>query len=762
MSSPEQHSPRPPELKTESKERVKEVARIFIFQARSADSLRDDEPLADLMLVNSLWALKGGEASAGQLTPVGGTIDEGESPEKAAQRELVEETHLRAPERTIEKIGEQSYSFRHRGKNVTMNRRVHYFKGGISPAGFDIPYVLDPAEDKIEEFVALSPRETRTLFEHGEITHAGRVLKILDCLSPNPADRAHAETEINDAERQQVARTMLKHHLLTEARRKIITLNALGRGLLAKDPSGYTPPRTIPIVGAINYEQWPNYDPTDPRTAPARFQVELKNVYTTLTAHNFDDDREAADMLQRVDTLWREHIQHFTMADVKRALEISSIGGKLFNSFHYEKVSDTPRKFRPTFNLETGTGVPTANLVFALLADNLDYSKMRVLARANPQTHRLLKMMQHLQAHDIGQTEDYFLEQLRAARMRHKGYTDLPVIELGDHVNIREMCLNINSYFERLQGEAHVPTDVPIDQLDEIKRANSMRELVALAKGEHIMQRADIPFSSPRILQWEAKRKLILLVLLNDALRVRNEFIRRGVVPIEELEKTLSIPGLEIRPRSAAKDTMSLLRKIIVLDRTIGLNNNFADVAKDIFGAAYVFHEATPPDLIEQNYEIPFDPTTEGQYRVRDADGQWLTHIRAPAVIARCMFQVLEHGQGSVEIMNYQPLPRPGEGVKSKGPGGGGKIRYAKFTVLHYAEDGTVRYKEIQCFVPDPTHDRTAEDEYMHKKNDDRRYGRARLFGTKGMRSFMELLYPASIYGHSVRAIFAGQHKQPV
>ncbi len=85
-------------------------------------------------------------------------------------------------------------------------------------------------------------------------------------------------------------------------------------------------------------------------------------------------------------------------------------------------------------------------------------------------------------------------------------------------------------------------------------------------------------------------------------------------------------------------------------------------------------------------------------------------------------------------------------------------MRYAKFYIKHTDTTGVARYKEIQCYVPNGS--RTAEQEFQFKKEDDKRYGRARLFATKGVRSFMELLYPASIYGDSVRAIFSGQHKK--
>lgn len=759
MTSPEHRSGKGREVSPEVREKAKEIARIFIFQARPIESIRDDEDLENMHFVNSLWALKEGEASGGQLTPVGGKIDEDELPEAAAMRELVEETHLRSPERSIEKVGEQHYSFLHRGKNETMRRLVHYYKGKISAPDFDIPYVLDPAEDKIAEFVSLSPSETWQLFAKGEIHRDGKVLKILDCLSPKAQDRAQSQTIINHSEREQVGREMFKHHLLTDARKKMQILSSLAEGILVK-PVGDQASRPLksPIIGAVNLNKWPEYS-TEPADIPGRFQVAWNQLYHELTSFNFSNDQQASLYVRAVNDFWKEHIRDFTVADVQRAYDVTEMGAKLFNAFHYKKVSEQPRKYKAKFNLETGVGVPTANLVFALLADNLDYSKIKLLARGNPQTHRLLKRMQFLKELDT-MSEEAWLEKFSNTTMstgRGQDKKELRVLEIDSDINIQEMCQNINMYFEKLQGEADIT--VPLDQLDEVKQANSIKELVALAKGTVLSDRTDAPYRTEKVLQWEAKLKLTLLLLLNDAQRVRNEFMRRGTEPLDVLEDSLNLSGVEVRHRPEAKSIMSLLRKIIVRDQTLGTTNNFADVAKDVFGSAYIFNEVNPSDLEEQLYTIPHNPATNEPYIITNKQGKRIYEITAPPVLANMIFRLLEEGHGQVTAEEYTPLPPAGKSITSKGPGGGGDVRYAKFYIKHTDDNGVERYKEMQCYVPDGATGRTAKEEYHRKKVDDQRYGKARLFATQGVRSFMELLRPASIYGDGVRDIFADKHK---
>lgn len=736
MTSPEKRRSHGPELSLEMKENVKEIARSFIFQSRGAESIRDDENLADIHLINSLWALKEGEASGGQLTPVGGKIDEGELPETAALRELVEETHLRAPHRSVEKLAKQEYEFFHRGKNKVMKRKVHYYKMGISRPKTDIPYVLDLAEDKIAEFVSLSTSETRQLFTAGEITYHGRVLKILDCLSPNLEDRAATDTRIKDAERQQVAQEMLKHHLLSDVRRKMQVLEELFRGVRA-----------------------PNSPSTSSEMHFTRIsRLAFKDLYHIVTGLNYEDDRVASVVITEVNELWRDQMQYFSVADVKRAFDVSDFSATLFNSLQYKKVSDEPRHYTPTFNLETGAGMPTINLVFALLADELpgDYSKIRRLAEANPQTHRMLKRMQLLKKLKPGK-ETEFLQLLSNTKVNHQR-EELSLAEFGNETDITGMCKSINQYFTELQGTTNV--SIPLDQLNEVQFANSLSSLVGLASGKSVLQRPETKYATPKILQWEAKRKLTLLLLLNDALRVRNEFIQRGITPIEELEKNLNLTGVEISERPEAKTEMSLLRKIIVRDQTLGTSNNFADVAKDVFGSAYKFTETSGEVLQECSYTVPTNPATGEPYVMTNKAKKRITTFTAPPCIGDMIIHTLTQGQGAVEIEEYEPLPVSGEKIISNSPGGGGDVRYAKYYIKHVDTKGVDRYKEIQCYVPDTRANRTAEDEYVRKQLDDREFGRRRLFTTKGVRSFMELLYPASIYGDVVREIFEGQHKK--
>jgi hypothetical protein len=132
---------------------------------------------------------------------------------------------------------------------------------------------------------------------------------------------------------------------------------------------------------------------------------------------------------------------------------------------------------------------------------------------------------------------------------------------------------------------------------------------------------------------------------------------------------------------------------------------------------------------------------------------------------------ILEEGQRQgqlVRIVKYKGFPEEGKKFSaSSGPGATGKIRMGKFYIEHIAPDGTVRNREMQVFLPRIVrnakgavdHIESGEVDFEAKKTDDKDYSVSRLFATKALRSFMELLYPAEIYGDSIRPIYKTKAK---
>jgi hypothetical protein len=81
----------------------------------------------------------------------------------------------------------------------------------------------------------------------------------------------------------------------------------------------------------------------------------------------------------------------------------------------------------------------------------------------------------------------------------------------------------------------------------------------------------------------------------------------------------------------------------------------------------------------------------------------------------------------------------------------------AKFDIECVLPNGTRTCREVQVFLPKQNEDGewvSGEVDYQQKLDDDREYGVSRLFSTKALRSFMELMYPAEIYGDRIRPIY--------
>lgn len=104
------------------------------------------------------------------------------------------------------------------------------------------------------------------------------------------------------------------------------------------------------------------------------------------------------------------------------------------------------------------------------------------------------------------------------------------------------------------------------------------------------------------------------------------------------------------------------------------------------------------------------------------------------------------------KILDYDPTNRPGENFNSSGPGGGDPIVLAKFYIL-LEIDGVRHIEEVQIFSP--TED--GKTSFAHKEFKarlDAQYAVKRLTDTRGLRSFIELMLPAAIYGTPVRTIY--------
>lgn len=727
---------------------VVRVARLFLFQSRKPEEILDTDSVSDLYFTDLLLIQKGGDTNPGQVMPLGGKIDEGENPLQAAIREAVEEAHLRPAERTIRPVGtSHHYEFEHPRKG-RQKREALYFKGKLGPQDWDVPYQLHPEEDKIAGFVHFSPAESVRLFEtDGQVEKNGEVYTVQDALHPHQDVRLSHGTDGNESERALVAENLTLHHYLTDARKKVMIL-----GELLMD----VPREDISAQGRSFIESLPSKELLIQR---------IHETYRTLVSFEGMTWEEAVPLLPIVDDLWNSVATQFTVQDIRMAFVRSDHHAKLNSSFNY-RYDRTTKSYVPEYDQQTGKGVPTVALIFPLLLNDhvrpdnkMDIRRMREIRR-NPTMRMMTQIVNAIRRElrkNPNASDEVIINELHSA-----GLVSPASMSFG------EMSLEIDMYFEELRDAAGLTDeDAPLDQLEEIKLA-SLADLFRFASSslqdiQQLQQRVSTE-AEARVFQWEAQRKLVLLLLLNEAVKTADQLKEYATAPIDVVQQMamtdlhsplrLYAGRVEHKKRpNGNKELMSLLRKMIVRDRALNPDQGEMYVAHDFFAESYIFNNIPGAAIQPMEFQLP----NEFVGRIFNAKGAPVDSMVIEPVMRDVLVSLLQQDP-RVRILEYKPFPPSGGKIMSSGPGGGGNIRFGKFYIEHTDDDGISRRKEIQVFIPDPVTGLSGSDEYQRKKEDDRVYAVQRLFHTKGIRSFMEVLFPAIIYdqfNNQSRAIFS-------
>lgn len=723
----------------ENKEiREQNVVRVFLYQSRSAESIPDDADIKTLEFTQMVLLRKGSDSiNPNQVMPVGGVINTGEGLIKAGMREAVEETHLRPTLQSLRLFqAEQTYEFRHPRKGIIRNQ-AHFLKGQLLPEPMDTPYQLDPAEDKIGSFVKLLPQDAERLFSRGVLElKDGSVIHLIDSLSPDPADREATHTNVNIHEVAAINREALYHLQILDCKKKL----AVVRNILLRNSFSIVPALAEKRTHLIERAQF--------------FMQELME---------FDDVdyRTTEPIIQDVDRLWQEVAEHCTVQDVRLALENSNLSAKLHNATEHHVDQVTQERF-DKLNLETGRGVPTINLVLPLLIpDSPSKADLRTLVE-NPQSRKIMRLIQAIRKFEktssaITATVGIDHDKALVGSLVEKKFLPASMVE-GYPV----ISQQVDQFFESIRDEAQVDASIPIDQLDEVKRA-SFGQLIALAKGEVVPDLVR-PETDGRILRWEARRKLALLLMFSDASQIWSYYEELGIEPIDRIEnefvelangdnvtlrlhvaEPLKLGGesiteshryTQVRQLHRRKKLHQIFRKMVVRDEGLGSNFNLAGLFKDIEAETYIFDGpelATPDLLIDKEFMVPRLDTGE-LCVLRDIRGKQIETFRAPQVIADFIVSLLQSGNGEIEIDEYKPLPKPGQPIISNSVGGGALVRFAKFYIKHTepvmdtSESPIERYRELQLFVPNEVEGLSAQQEFDRKKADDKNYAIKRPF----------------------------------
>jgi 8-oxo-dGTP pyrophosphatase MutT (NUDIX family) len=772
--------------KKESKEKLTEVSRVFLFQSVSPERFTTNH-VEDWNFIDTLLIRKGGTKTTNQLTPVGGKINKGEKPLAGARREIVEETHLRAMGHSMRELkNAQEYKMELKDHKETVSRKARYFVGQILPRPMDLPYALDVEEDKIESFVYLNVAEFQQLLTEGSVLKDGMSMPLLDSLR---LDKQRTENLTTDNEvLKKIHTETLAQFRKIEATKKLSVLEHLMWAVQLKKEFSQTQEE---------------YQALDEDRQGIFLQIEGLRAVLERPENEARDEAVVLGAITEAEQLWREVVRAYacTPEQVKRALKNSNI----------EEMRDHATE---RFDLESGAGIPTINFIFPLLiTDEPDLRERRTLMR-NPQMRKLMKISDtfwHLREvqrrgeeaeKSIGTLAMRFKirpEQVVAfskngippevvkyftttafAKAKERAFPEEPPIEqlllpAEFFAKIPELNKKINDYFETLDAAADVQ-EVPLDQHPLVKNADILRLWDVAFNAD-----AQLPTDPKerKIVRWEASRKLGLMMMLCDAERMQNSIIEAGIKPIQDIENALGtfsiikqngssmvkegVFGHEnyaVKTYARQKDLLSYFRKIIVRDELS------EEEAMDTFGKSIVLTETSEKALGALMFE-----RCNFEEQLLDEKYQLVGEVRMPRFVRELIDSILEEAgrQGQlVRIVKYKGFPEDGKKFSaSSGPGATGNIRMGKFYIEHTAPDGTVRNREMQIFLPriirnnDGGIERieSGEVDFEAKKADDREYSVSRLFSTKALRSFMELMYPAEIYGDSIRPIYKAKAK---
>lgn len=716
----------------EQKEKVdfKEVVRIFLIQPISPESITNDADLENIYLNRLILIQKNAQSNnPNQIMPIGGNIEDKEDPIKAAQREVLEETHLKIDLVPLQTT--QTYEFEHYGKKAA--RKARFFFGKLFAPKFDAPYPLDNEVDKISSFAYLDLQDLQKLFDDGTFGSG----TILDSLHKDPAAREKVGTIADTEEIIGLQKELLLESKVLEIKSKLHILQTLihtNNGVVENGFKG--------TVELLNKE------------------------FEDLLSEKNEKAVEA--FFEKIQEFWKKNILQISggYKNVQSALRFANVENVL------EDIGADKSKEN-----EDGKGIPTIHMMFSVMF-GFDFDKKLIpLLEQNPHTKMLYEMSKVLYLYNeylYGENENRRGASGRLLRRILKIDKDKNVHEEDILLFFKqEMFINedsqetfrflgdeIDAFFSDLQNQTKVPPSrAHLAHKNEVQD-KSFERIVKLA------------FSKPesmadRQIKFEAQRKLLLAHMLLEVKKYYQDVKIKGIEPLDDLEAELEIRdhreqplqktnrtiSLEGKPFKVIiernpKEIRSLLRKVLVRDQW-----SFAATGpySDIYRETYVFDVDAKEEMIEEERSVLCGTT--------DAKGNWLKSYKAPLVVHNFISELVKKAQEKgekVEIHLFKGVPKNGEGMLSSGIGGGGKIRLCKFYVKHIDTGGMDRIREVQVFLPKEENGTwvSGEEDYRYKKEDDERYSLQRLFTHGNAYSLIELLFPYHIYGDRMKIMF--------
>ncbi|MBT3949199.1 NUDIX domain-containing protein [Candidatus Parcubacteria bacterium] len=797
-----------------------EVARLQILRAKSIGEIKKDLEAGvkpeDLFFVNSLWIEKSQKSeTAGRIMQIGGKRSGDESLEQTAIREMLEETHLRPTK--IDRIDQdQKYTFEH-SKRGDVTNDVAYFNIRILPSDRDTQ--LNPEEDKIEQFHRLDLPGVGSLLGKRKDDEDEQELKVVEHLQwwREPEDGS-VRIDLDQEETLSVQAELIYSMQESETQQKIDILYELLFRL--KSEMGDEEYKSVyeKLQYFENNIQYSSYkEDGGSRQVYKDIISEVQKFYSSFVAQY---DISGDELLDAVDFVnLKEEVYHGGQSGAKKYLRFMVT---LFNSPEWTRKHFDEASMDIDISMLVGDIEDLFYKMYELLLpEDKDKIKKLEIGPVEIQNGLdIIHILQSYDDPEMDKKiEQVFV---KTFKLENRSVSELSgeVNTFISGLAEKSSVLGGDKYPVHLIEQLDEIEDALVAQLLEfaitpqsgLKEEMSWRNVVedrarkiSLGGDGNLDQSKfeEAVRQGTKEMIFEARRKLVLIKLFDDAFEYYDKVILdyeennsdevwSGIVSsdIHKAYKVFGVGGSEAVPRdyvlelsrpqnaemlltetqlikdengetqalvsesTRIKTIQSIVRKFLIRGM-----EEFSEI-QDVHGRAYTLQ----PIFEKENSRSGFMPTEYGDDHDRvdkKYKGESGSYKEYP--IVKDMVDRLESQEG-VRIINYRPTNFDKK-VSSVGPGGGGEVRFAKFYAEYTSSDGVVSHEEIQIFTPDEMWvDSDGKKGHggawykEQKEQDDDRYEIRRLSDTRGLRSFIELMWSVQIYGDLVHTMYSKEH----
>lgn len=756
--------------KTEG-EKTNPVVRAFLVQPllgrEVARRIAEGVKIEQLSFTRTLWAEKDiSSVNAGQLVPLGGKVESGETKDQAMYEEAVEEGRVRLLSK--KHIGTMDYKLKH-PKRGALNTTVDYYVAEVLPT--DVPFSsLHQDEDKFKDIHSLNYRETFRLIKRGSV-------KI--------------------KEQQKERQAVLIDSLLTDKQRSNFILPIPGQAELVETD-----------VEASENIKYKLADTVKSIEGQRKIDI-LKNLLELADMRQEEKDEWLlevvdADNYHKIAMLFHKFIKRYqnkipNFADrLCHAVEISN--------FSFETRDKHPGRSKSEAVLR---------LMYLLLETHYNTDAILKVAKESILIRdfigRLEKFLQ-LVSDGPGLDDSVFKSNNFSEKVRHLSNfleNDKEISEnviVGDFleafgldeetINTRLAEVNefLNYSIELMSANLDLKSAEKLQPLPEIKQEEKVQAgqyesvIVDLLKKsfscgkprwieEYKEKRSSEGADREAVRQelrriiFEARRHLVLILLTEETSKYYDSAVKAGIKGVQKvmdnqigkvmLEKGRSpfyarsvnnAPGITLWSLDGVKTKYSTIRKVI--ERGYKTPNKI----KDTLRGEWIPEAATEEDfqelLIEETRELPIYSVDEngnlGSVKNIQIHDRKFILDRAAELL----------NDPHIKIADYKPVKMPGEKFSSKSTGGGDPLRMGKFYIVYTGDDGHMEYKEQQIFVPDEIVDgdgkkiKTAWENWQSAQQRARfEVDRLRKGSEKHVHPPVELILPSGIFGREAHFI---------